>query len=152
MNRLAAIAVRLESLPGAASPLPPPAPAGRGNCVDAILSELAGLLERLDTHQVAATLDLRSLPMSPADRAELQRVLGPGELRATLVASGESTIVDTAIPGIWWTRHHDATGTLTAELLEVTRIPPILVNDPGELPAASAALRALIAARQRAAS
>ena len=148
MSRLASIAVRVESLP---DPKPVAVPGSRGLGtlgVDALLAELAGLLERLATDQLAATIDLSSLPMGPQDRIELQAALGPGEVQVTLSAGGISTLHDTSVPGIWWTEHRDAGGNLTAELIDVTCIPSILVNDPAELPAAAAALRALVAARQ----
>lgn len=152
MSRLAAIPVRVESLPApAGSPAAVPVTRGIGpGGIDAVLAELAGLVERLAAEQVASTIDLRSLPLSPEDRIELQRVLGTGEVHVTLTAGGESTLCDTSIPGIWWTQHHDAAGAPSAELIEVTRIPPILVNDPGELAGAGAALRALMAARRAA--
>ena len=148
MNRLASIAVRVESLPDL-KPVAVPGSRGLGSGgVDALLAELAGLVERLATDQLGATIDLRSLPMGPQDRIELLRTLGPGEVQATLSAGGLSTLRDTSIPGIWWTEHRDAGGNVTAELIDVTCIPPILANDPAELPGAAAALRALIAARQ----
>ncbi len=50
-----------------------------------------------------AAIDLRSLPMSPQDRIELERVLGEGEVQATVKArwslerSGKR-----GVSGIWW--------------------------------------------------
>jgi hydrogenase maturation protease len=65
------------------------------------------LLERLAESQIPAAIDLRSLPMSPQDRIELQRALGEGEVQATVTADGLSTIRETRISGVWWVEHRD---------------------------------------------
>jgi hydrogenase-1 operon protein HyaF len=133
VNRLADIAVRVE---------PAAAAGGLGAGVMAILAELAALLERLADAQTAAAVDLRSLPMSPRDRLELQRALGDGEVQATVNANGVSTIRETGISGVWWVEHRDPHGELIAELLEVARVPGILANAPDEIAAGVRALRA----------
>ncbi len=135
MSRLSDIAVKVE--------LPAPG-GGLGGGVAAILTELATLLERLATEQTPAAIDLRSLPMSPQDRAELQRTLGEGEVQATVRARGLSSIRETQVAGVWWVEHRDAQGELIAELLEVTRIPEILASAPDEIAAAGPALRGQI--------
>jgi hypothetical protein len=53
-----------------------------GAGVSAILAELATLLEQLAEQQTPAAIDLRSLPMSPKERDELQQLLGEGEVQA----------------------------------------------------------------------
>jgi hydrogenase-1 operon protein HyaF len=116
-----------------------------GGGVMAILAELAGLLERLASGEPPATIDLRSLPMSPQDRVALQSVLGDGEVQASLDALGRSIIRETRVPGLWWVEHRDPDGELIAESIEVTRIPHILLSALDEIGAGAAALRAQIA-------
>lgn len=147
MTRLKDISVRVE--PGAG--IAPHsagmvAAGGLGGGVPAILTELVTLLERLADLGTAAAIDLRSLPMSPQDRVELERALGHGEVQATVTAQGVSTIRETGISGIWWVEHRDPQGALIAELLEVTRVPQILAAAPDDIAAAAAALRAQITA------
>jgi hypothetical protein len=135
LNRLADIAIRVE----------PPLPAGGlGGGVAAILTELVGLLEQLADSAKSATIDLRSLPMSPRDRIELQRVLGEGEVKATVDAEGLSSIRETRISGLWWVEHRDRQGELIAESIEVTRVPEILASVSDEIAAGARALRAQI--------
>ncbi len=140
MSRLSDIPVRVEGLLQAAAPDPTPAGLGRG--LGALLSELATQLERLAVSDESAMIDLSSLPMSAADRLELQRALGNGEVQATLEAQGTSTARETGVAGVWWIEHRDAHGALIAELLEVARYPQILASAPDEIVSAAAALRA----------
>ena len=144
MSRLAGIPVRIEgpALAGGPAPSARPAPSGGlGDGVAAILTEIVTLLERLARGQNPAAIDLRSLPMSREDRTELQRVLGEGEVTATVAAQGVSIIRETRISGLWWVEHRDSRGDLIAELLEVARIPEILVTAPDEIAASARTLR-----------
>jgi len=145
LNRLAGILVRIEgpALAGGSAPSARPgASGGLGDGVKAILTEIVNLLERLARGQNPAAIDLRSLPMSPRDRTELERVLGEGEVTATVAAEGVSMIRETRISGLWWVEHRDSRGDLIAELLEVARIPEILVTAPDEIAASAGTLRA----------
>lgn len=141
MSRLSEIPVRMEGTPGAGGGL---GGGGLGGGVSAILTELASLLERLAQSAVASAIDLRSLPMSPHDRSELQRALGRGEVVATLSGAGASTLQETGIPGVWWIEHRNDHGELIAELLEVAQVPQILASAPDEIAAAARTLRARI--------
>jgi hydrogenase-1 operon protein HyaF len=149
MSRLSQIPVRVEGTlpaPHWTSPAPKPAPdgersAGLGGGIAAILMELATCLDHLAQHDESAVIDLRSLPMSPSDRRELQQALGDGEVQATLNAEGASTLRETQFAGIWWIEHRDRDGELVAELLEVARFPQILSTVTDEIALAAAALR-----------
>jgi hypothetical protein len=92
MSRLTEIPIRVEPLANTATR--GKRRLGRRRRRD---SERAGqLLERLADGQSPASIDLRSLPMSPQDRAELQQVLGEGEVQATCNAQGLSKMRETA--------------------------------------------------------
>jgi hydrogenase-1 operon protein HyaF len=144
LTRLTAIPIRIEGapIPGGPATTEGPSPSGGlGNGVSAILAELATLLEQLAERQIPAAIDLRSLPMSPKDRDELQQLLGEGEIQATIHADGLSTLRETSFAGIWWVMHRDTQGELIAELLEVTYVPQILASASDEVAAAARALR-----------
>jgi hydrogenase-1 operon protein HyaF len=140
MSRLAQIPIRIEGLPAAAPPGPAPS-GGLGGGVAALLTELASLLGRLAATRLPAVIDLRSLPMSPQDRTELQHVLGEGEVRATIEAQGLSTLRETGMAGVWWVEHRNAEGELVAELLEIAQVPGILASTFDEIAAGARALR-----------
>jgi HupH hydrogenase expression protein len=142
MSRLTEIPIRIEP---SARIETPPVVGGLGGGVAAILSELVTLLERLVNGEAPGAIDLRSLPMSPLDRAELQRVLGEGEVQATVNAQGVSKMRETRVPGVWWIEHFDQQGELIAELIEVSHVPEILSSASDEIAAGARALREQIA-------
>jgi hypothetical protein len=142
MIRLTEIPIRVES---SARTVPAAEAGGLGGGVTAILSELVTLLERLALNDATGAIDLRSLPMGPRDRAELQHALGEGEVQAKVTAQGLSNIRETQVSGAWWVEHFDQQGALIAELIEVTRVPQILASATDEIAAGALALRARIA-------
>jgi len=153
MSRLAGIPIRIEPSARNQAPAGIEAPAGigtsppvggLGGAMGAILSELATLLDGLLNAEAPGTIDLRSLPLSPPDRAELLRVLGQGEVQATVNAEGLSMLRETGVSGVWWVEHFDPRGELIAELLEVTRVPQLLASASDEILAGARALRARI--------
>lgn len=133
--RLAEIAVCVEGPP-------PPEGATIGGGVAAILTEIATLLERVAASGEVAAIDLRSLPMSAADRRRLLEALGPGEVEITLRADGDSSIRETGVQGVWWTEHRDRNGALIACYIEIARVPEILPVPEEELRRGAERLRA----------
>jgi hydrogenase-1 operon protein HyaF len=138
VSRLSEISVRVEV---------PARVGGLGGGVQAVLSELANMLEALAGGAPSAAIDLRSLPMSPQDRIELQAALGDGEVRATLTAGGMSILRETALSGVWWIEHRDEKEELIAELIEVGTFPAILETSLDEAALSARTLRERLAAR-----
>jgi hydrogenase-1 operon protein HyaF len=141
MSRLAHIPIRIEP----AQIKSTAAVGGLGGGVAAILSELVTLLERLAEKDAPAMIDLRSLPMGPQDRLELQRALGDGEVQAVVNAQGLSNIRETGVSGLWWVEHRDDQGELVAEMIEVARVPLILASASDEIASGARALRERLA-------
>jgi hypothetical protein len=56
---------------------------------------------------------------------------------------------ETGVSGVWWIEHFDQQGELTAELIEVSRVPQILLSASDEIAAGARALRAQIAMAPR---
>jgi hydrogenase-1 operon protein HyaF len=102
---------------------------GDDGLVDALLAEVAGLLERLIVHREEGTIDLLGLPLSPASLAMLEQRLGHGEVDVRINACGLSEIHETRFPGVWWTQHADEDGRVVARLIEVAFVPNILRAD-----------------------
>lgn len=142
MSRLDSIGVRVE---GTGSMVQPSAAAGLGGGVTALAFEIAGLLDQLSASAQPGMIDLRSLPLSPADRLALEALLGQGEIAATIDADGLSTIRETSISGVWWSQYRDLRGQLVAEVIEVCAIPEILVSDQVQLAAGASQLRQRLA-------
>jgi hydrogenase-1 operon protein HyaF len=114
----------------------------------ALLSEIAVLLERLVESDATESIDLRSLPLAPADYACLEEVLGQGEVSAEIDAAGPTRVRETAVHGVWWVTHLNALGEPTAEFIEVTYAPEILKTHPSDAQAGLARLRSHLADTQ----
>jgi hydrogenase-1 operon protein HyaF len=102
-----------------------------------LLHEIAILLDRLAVTREPASIDLRSLPMTDADRHELEAHLGRGEVSVELAIPGGSKIWETRYAGVWWVRHFGADENIVAEEIAVTRVPEILFADPSDIAAAA---------------
>ena len=105
--------------------------------VQALLCELAQHLQNLAQHDQSQTIDLSSLPISDADRCELERLLGRGEVEITLNTLGQSLIHETTYSGIWWIKHFSADDKLLSELIEVSRVPAIIHSHPDDIAVAA---------------
>ncbi len=116
-----------------------------GGGVAAILTELAGLLERLVLQGEPGAVDMRSLPLSPADRLQLLETLGAGEVDIRIQANGESHIRETSVHGVWWCEHRDTDGVLLATLIEVARVPEMLAAADMDLIRGAERLRTILA-------
>ena len=99
----------------------------------AVLKELEALLQGLLQTGEGGSIDLRSLPLSSADRDWLGTRLGRGELEIVLEAGGHSRITETGLPGVWWVRHYNEAGAPAAEFLEVAWVPEIVPAHPDDV-------------------
>ena len=93
---------------------------------EAVLTEVADMLGRLLETGEEGSIDLRSLPLSPADRDWLDAQLGRGEVEISLEAGGRSILTETAYSGVWKVVHHDPDERVVAELIEVALVPAIV--------------------------
>lgn len=132
---LANIPIRIENHPVSADT------ATIGGGVAAILTEIAALLEQVAASGEPAAIDLRSLPMSPADREGLAEALGRGEVEIILDAHGESRIRETGVQGVWWTEHRNPEGEIIAACIEIAHVPEILIVPDVELKRGAVRLR-----------
>ena len=95
----------------------------------ALLRELQGMHTALAEQNEENSIDIRSLPLSPADHETLLQFLGNGEVSATVNALGVSEIKETRFSGIWWLRHYNSHDEIVAELIEVTPLPvPVFLS------------------------
>jgi hydrogenase-1 operon protein HyaF len=102
-----------------------------------VLTEVARLLEALAVEGRSGAVDLRSLPLTDADRAQLSELLGPGEVTAELDVGGRSTVRETAYAGVWWVTHRGAGDRVASEEIAVCPVPSILVAHPADIAAAA---------------
>jgi len=106
-----------------------------------VLAEVGRLLEELASNGQTASIDLRSLPLTDADREELDALLGRGEVRVELDLAGRSEVWETAYPGAWWIRHRGAGDRISSEEIAVCPVPEILGAHPADIETAARRLR-----------
>jgi len=106
-----------------------------------VLAEVGQLLDSLAESGEEGAIDLRSLPLTEADRSELEELLGRGEVRAELDIAGDSEIWETAYAGAWWIRHRGAGGKIASEEIAVCPVPEILKTHPVDIATAASRLR-----------
>lgn len=98
-----------------------------------LLRELAEQVKHLLATGEASAIDLSALPLTPADLDWLREKLGTGEISVTLQANGESTLNETACPGIWWVTHHNEQGAVTSQFIEVALVPELVKAHPQDV-------------------
>jgi hydrogenase-1 operon protein HyaF len=122
----------LEAIPIHVINAPPAEPGLTGNAPP-LLREIAELLRCLLETGETAAIDLSALPLTPADLDWLRDKLGEGEIAVTLQASGESTLNETACPGVWWVTHHNEQGAVTSQFIEVAFVPELVKAHPQDV-------------------
>jgi hydrogenase-1 operon protein HyaF len=94
--------------------------------IRALLHELTGLLDAWLSKGEAASIDLRSLPLTSGDYDELGAALGAGAVSASVEAIGLSEVREMRYAGVWRVTHRNEAGEIVADLLEVCDAPLIL--------------------------
>lgn len=108
---------------------------------NALLTELATLLERFINTGEEGMIDLRSLPMNPNDKTELEEALGKGEVSANVDVVGLTKIWETSYAGIWWIRSFGAKEQIVYEQIVVTSVPELLKTHPDDMAASLSQLQ-----------
>ena len=133
----------LDAIPIHVVSTPPDEPGLTGNARP-LLRELLEAAGRLLETGVTSAIDLSALPLTPADLDWLREKLGAGEISVTLQAIGESTLNETACPGVWWVTHHNEQGAVTSQFLEVAFVPELVKADPHDVESGCEYLELLI--------
>jgi hydrogenase-1 operon protein HyaF len=114
----------------------------------ALLRELADHLESIAQEGGRHVVELTNLPITPQDIILLDRMLGTGEVTATVHASGDTEIRETHFPGLWWVRYLGSEGNLITQQLEIAATPLILEAHADDMRASADAVRKLFDQRQ----
>lgn len=111
----------------------PQGEAGLSGNAPPLLRELSEQVKRLLADGEPSAIDLSALPLTPADLDWLHDKLGNGEIAITLQANGESTLNETACPGVWWVTHHNEQGAVTSQFIEVAFVPELVKAHPQDV-------------------
>lgn len=115
-----------------------------------LAEEVVEHVERFAADGTSHAIDLRSLPLTPADLDELREILGTGEVKAEIDVAGPTTVYETAVSGVWWVEHRSLTGDTLSETLEITSVPHVVLSPREDAAGAATRLRQKLAALQEA--
>lgn len=113
---------------------------------DAVLREVLQHLEVLRDRGESHTIDLHSLPLTEADRAQLRNRLGKGEVEITIDASGPTAIYETGFAGVWWIDYQNLLGSSAIQQIEITQVPQMVATHSEDV---AVAVRQLAASLER---
>lgn len=111
-----------------------------------LLHEIRHALQRLASTGEPTTIDLSSIPFAPQDRKQLFETLGEGEVEARVDAFGPSTVRETAFPGVWLVQHLNPHHEELSALIEIARLPALLLTPEADVEESAAALGARLTA------
>ena len=98
-----------------------------------LLQEIAEHVRHLLGTGESSAIDLNALPLTPADLDWLHETLGKGEIAITLESEGESTLNETACPGVWWVTHHNEHGAVASRFIELAFVPELVKAHPEDI-------------------
>ncbi len=110
-----------------------PADAGLSGNAPVLLREIAAYVRLLIEKGEGTAIDLSAMPLTPADLDWLRDRLGQGEIDITLNAEGESSLSETACPGVWWVDHRNERGVVTSRFIEVAEVPELVKAHPEDV-------------------
>jgi hydrogenase-1 operon protein HyaF len=120
-----------------------PIPARRefetGN-VEPLLHEIRHALDRLSRGEDGSIIDLQSMPLAPGEEKRIEEALGQGEVSITIDALGPTTVQETAYPGVWLVTHRNTENAVVARLVEITKIPALVMAQDEDIRAGLARL------------
>ena len=120
-----------------------PIPARRdfetGN-VEPLLHEIRHALDRLSRGEDGSIIDLQSMPLAPGEEKRIEEALGQGEVSITIDALGPSTVQETAYSGVWLITHRNTENEVVARLVEITKIPALVMAQDEDIRAGLARL------------
>ena len=109
-----------------------------------LLREIAEYVKVLLETGESTAIDLNAMPLTPADLEWLHERLGQGEIEVTLNADGESTLSETACPGVWWVVHRNEKGAVASQFIEVSPVPELVKAHPEDIKIGLEHLKSLI--------
>lgn len=102
--------------------------------VAVVLTRLTQVIAEFLATGRPGVIDLRHVPhMQEATYQALKDALATGEVSAVVATESRVEVVETQYPGVWWITHRNDRGAIVTELIEVSRIPAILMAHPSEI-------------------
>lgn len=96
--------------------------------LQSILTEMTYAVEQLLQKKKTHSIDLRAMPWSSGEEAQLEEYLGQGEIHIELNALGKSFFNETQFSGIWLVTHYNEDDEVIGKLIEVTYMPDMIFS------------------------
>ena len=116
--------------------------------VQPLLHEIRHALTRLADDGGGTIIDLKRLPLAAGELDRILDTRGTGEVRAELDALGPTTVQETAYAGVWLVTHRNTEQVETARLIEVSRMPELLMSQRSDVEDAVARLDHVLQIRE----
>lgn len=99
----------------------------------AVLTELRDRSARWRPGDPAHVVNFTLLPLTPEDRAVLDRALGTGALTVLSRGYGNCRVTATATANVWWVSYYNSTDALILDTVEVTGLPEVVCAAPEDI-------------------
>jgi hydrogenase-1 operon protein HyaF len=98
----------------------------QGDTLDIILTEIKNALHNLLKSGRETIIDLDAVACDDACEESLKKILGKGDVNATLTIFGRDEILESGIHGVWWVYHKNEAGTVVTKSIYIAYVPSIL--------------------------
>lgn len=109
-----------------------------------LLHEIAERLDHFVKTGEPYKIDLKSMPLTPTDLEDMDKILGIGEVRADLAVIGKSEAWETSFAGVWRVRHFGTGESPVANEIVIAQVPDIIPSQPDDVAEAAGKIRKAI--------
>lgn len=99
----------------------------------ALLKDIRSALRHLLETGEETIIDLTNHPCDEKCEEGLKKILGKGEVTASLNIFGCDSIIETGVHGVWWVYHLNDTGAIITKALYIAYVPSILPAQPEDV-------------------
>ncbi|MGD8573036.1 MAG: hydrogenase expression/formation C-terminal domain-containing protein [Gammaproteobacteria bacterium] len=98
----------------------------QGDALDIVLTEIKNALHNLLKSGRETIIDLNAIECDEACEELLKKILGNGDVSATLTIFGRDEIRESGIHGVWWVYHLNDSGAIITKSIYIAYVPSIL--------------------------
>lgn len=98
-----------------------------------LLHQIRHALSQLIERQEQTTIDLRRLPLSASEEAQLEAFLGHGEVKADIQALGDTVLIESRYAGVWLEIHYNEDVEIMGKYVHICTCPPIIKSQPEDM-------------------
>ena len=112
-----------------------------------LLNEIKHALEEWRAHGTPRTINIFNFPLTEADAAWLDEVLGRGDLKVEYHGMEHTFWQEANISGVWWGEYRNGSGKVTLRSIEIADFPTLAKAQPEDIDDGIARLEAVLNAQ-----